>query len=175
MSGNQDEFSFPGRNAPPAVEKTCRKILRRGRDQTLSGRGHPLQSVGRIPARPPPPASRAGCPGDAVRMRRSARALPKGMRGKPRRVRKGNRSEPPLPPSAARGNGPEGFSVDRGKDRRFILPQPAPSFEVRKIVFSPRLFLDSPIRTPYLVSVVNIHHKIRYHKSETIPPREHPP
>jgi hypothetical protein len=58
------------------------------------------------------------------------------------------------------------------KDRGFILIKISTPERVRGIFFFPRLFLDSPPETPYLVCVMNPHHKIRYHESRIIPARE---
>ena len=53
--------------------------------------------------------------------------------------------------------------VVRENDCCFILGEAVGPKGVRRISFFPRLFLDSPTGTPYLVCVINIHHKIRYH------------
>ena len=72
------------------------------------------------------------------------------------------RNDTPRSRSDRRGKYP-GTEAAIGKDRCFILAKIATSERVRGIFFFPRLFLDSPPGTPYLVCVMNFHHKIRHH------------
>ena len=83
----------------------------------------------------------------------------------------------PLPPPLAGSGGGTGYArrvrllrerrkgprVVRENDCCFILGEAIGPKGVGGISFFPRLFLDSPTGTPYLVCVINIHHKIRYH------------
>ena len=79
--------------------------------------------------------------------------------GEPERI---IRNDTPRSRSDRRGKYP-GTDAAIGKDRCFILAKIATSERVRGIFFFPRLFLDSPPGTPYLVCVMNFHHKIRHH------------
>ena len=65
--------------------------------------------------------------------------------------------------SHRRGKYP-GAEAAIGQDRCFILVKIAAPERVRRFFFFSRLFLDSPPETPYLVCVMNSHHKIRHHK-----------
>jgi hypothetical protein len=57
----------------------------------------------------------------------------------------------------------KGAETGSGDGTCFIRLKTISPWGVRRISFFSPLFLDSPNRTPYLVSVIILDHKIRYH------------
>ena len=140
---NQDEFClFGGGEFDIFVEKFCRKNLRPDQPAPC-----PSRSRGKRRCEPYSGTPFASAGTDSRDAEESERVI---------------RNDTPRSRSDRRGKYP-GTEAAIGKDRCFILVKIATSERVRGIFFFPRLFLDSPPGTPYLVCVMNFHHKIRYH------------